>query len=412
MEHMSAPAPTVEAALQAALATVNDPEIRRPITELGMVRSAVLRTGGVAEVEVLLTIAACPLRDKLRDDVTAAVGAVAGVREVRIEFDVMSPEQRRDLQSRLRGGASADPVIPFAQPGSRTRVFAVASGKGGVGKSTVTVNLAAALAARGLSVGVLDADIYGHSVPRMLGAGGRPTQVEDMIMPPQAYGIKVISIGMFTSGNAAVVWRGPMLHRALQQFLADVYWGELDVLLLDLPPGTGDVAISLAQLLPSAEILVVTTPQAAAAQVAERAGAVALQTHQRLIGVVENMSWLELPSGERLEVFGTGGGQTVADSLSRLVGAPVPLLGQIPLDTLLRETGDTGTPLVLTAPQTPAGRAWSAVRSACAPPVDRRGRWSRWTGLRWRRSRRTRRAGACRWWPGRRRPSPHRSGRT
>ena len=187
-------------------------------------------------------------------------------------------------------------------------MYAVASGKGGVGKSSVTVNLAASLAKRGLSVGVVDADIYGHSVPRMLGVDGRPTRVEDMIMPPQSHGVKVISIGMFTAGNAAVVWRGPMLHRALQQFLADVYWGELDVLLLDLPPGTGDVAISLAQLLPNAEILVVTTPQTAAAEVAERAGAIALQTHQRLVGVVENMSWLELPDGSRMEVFGAGGG--------------------------------------------------------------------------------------------------------
>jgi len=363
---MTAPAPTVDSALEAALATVNDPEIRQPITELGMVRSASVGRDGVADVTILLTVAACPLRDKLRDDVTAAVGAVAGVRAVRVDFGVMSPEQRRDLQTRLRGGAAAEPVIPFAQPGSRTRVYAVASGKGGVGKSSVTVNLAAALAARGLSVGVVDADIYGHSVPRMLGVRGRPTQVEDMIMPPQAYGIKVISIGMFTSGNAAVVWRGPMLHRALQQFLADVYWGELDVLLLDLPPGTGDIAISLAQLLPMAEILVITTPQAAAAEVAERAGAVVMQTRQRLLGVVENMSWLELPSGERMELFGSGGGQAVANSLSRLVGASVPLLGPIPLDTRLRETGDAGTPLVLTAADTPAAAALRAVADRLA----------------------------------------------
>jgi ATP-binding protein involved in chromosome partitioning len=213
---------------------------------------------------------------------------------------------------------------------------------------------------------VLDADIYGHSVPRMLGVDGRPTRVEDMIMPPQSHGVKVISIGMFTAGNAAVVWRGPMLHRALQQFLADVYWGELDVLLLDLPPGTGDVAISLAQLLPNAEILVVTTPQAAAAEVAERAGAIAMQTHQRLVGVVENMSWLELPDGSRMEVFGAGGGATVADSLTRTVGASVPLLGQIPLDTRVRETGDDGTPIVLAEPDAPAARALDAVAGRLA----------------------------------------------
>jgi ATP-binding protein involved in chromosome partitioning len=362
---MSAPAPTVESAITAALATVDDPEIRRPITDLGMVGSVTLRPDGIAEIGILLTVAGCPLRDKLRTDITAAVAAVPGVRGVEIDFGVMSPEQRKNLQTSLRGN-TPEPVIPFAQPGSRTRVYAVASGKGGVGKSSVTVNLAAALAARGLAVGVIDADIYGHSVPRMLGATGKPTQVEDMIMPPAAHGVKVISIGMFTPGNAAVVWRGPMLHRALQQFLADVYWGDLDVLLLDLPPGTGDVAISLAQLLPTAEILVVTTPQIAAAEVAERAGAIALQTHQRLIGVVENMSWLELPGGERMEVFGAGGGAAVADSLTRMVGAKVPLLGQIPLDTRLREAGDEGLPLVLTAPEAPAAVALRAVADALA----------------------------------------------
>ena len=363
---MSAPANTIEDAVRTALATVNDPEIRRPITDLGMVRSVAVDDGGAARIEVLLTVAGCPMRDKLRTDITAAVAAVPGIEGVEIDFGVMSAEQRKELQTTLRGGAGAEPVIPFAQPGSRTRVYAVASGKGGVGKSSVTVNLAAALAARGLAVGVIDADIYGHSVPRMLGATERPTQVEDMIMPPQAHGVKVISIGMFTAGNAAVVWRGPMLHRALQQFLADVYWGELDVLLLDLPPGTGDVAISLAQLLPNAEILVVTTPQAAAAEVAERAGAIALQTHQRLVGVVENMSWLELPTGERMEIFGAGGGATVAESLTRLVGAQVPLLGQIPLDTRVREAGDAGRPIVLTDPQAPAATALSAVADKLA----------------------------------------------
>ncbi|MCP3783409.1 Mrp/NBP35 family ATP-binding protein [Micromonospora sp. A3M-1-15] len=356
---MSAPVSTVSDEIQAALATVNDPEIRRPITELGMVRSAVVGDDGVVRVELLLTVAGCPLKDKLRSDITAAVAAVPGVTGVEIEFGVMSPEQRQELQSKLRGGgaATAEPVIPFAQPGSRTRVYAVASGKGGVGKSSVTVNLAAALAARGLSVGVVDADIYGHSVPRMLGADGAPTRVEDMIMPPQSHGVKVISIGMFTPGNAAVVWRGPMLHRALQQFLADVYWGDLDVLLLDLPPGTGDIAISVAQLLPNAEILVVTTPQAAAAEVAERAGAIALQTHQRVVGVIENMSWLELPDGSRMEVFGAGGGEAVAESLTRTIGAQVPVLGQIPMDTRVREGGDAGTPIVLAQPDAPAARA-------------------------------------------------------
>ena len=239
---------------------------------------------------------------------------------VRVDLGVMSPEQRAELQTQLRGGAPAT-EIPFAQPGSRTRVYAVASGKGGVGKSSVTVNLAVSLAARGLSVGVLDADIYGFSVPRMLGVTGKPTQVDKMIMPPSAHGVKVISIGMFTPGNAAVVWRGPMLHRALQQFLGDVFWGDLDVLLVDLPPGTGDIAISIAQLVPTAELLIVTTPQLAAREVAERAGSIALQTHQQIVGVVENMSWLDLPDGTRMDVFGSGGGQAVADSLSKSIGA-------------------------------------------------------------------------------------------
>jgi len=360
---MSAPATTLESAIQAALAGVQDPEIRRPITDLGMVRSVDVDPAGTATIGILLTVAGCPLKDKLTGDITAAVSAVAGVSRVVVDFGVMTPEQRQGLQQSLRGGgeAPAEPVIPFAQPGSRTRVYAVASGKGGVGKSSVTVNLAAALAAKGLSVGVVDADIYGHSVPRMLGTQARPTQVEDMIMPPQSHGVKVISIGMFTAGNAAVVWRGPMLHRALQQFLADVYWGDLDVLLLDLPPGTGDVAISLAQLLPSAEIIVVTTPQMAAAEVAERAGAIVQQTHQRLVGVVENMSWLELPGGERMEIFGTGGGATVSASLSRMVGADVPLLGQVPLDTRVRESGDAGTPIVLADPTAPAAIALTQI---------------------------------------------------
>ncbi len=363
---MSAPAPTLEDAIQAALATVDDPEIRKPITELGMVKGFTVGNG-VVKVELLLTVAGCPLRDKLTTDITAAVTRIPGITAVDIDFGVMTEEQRKALQATLRGGGqSAEPVIPFAQPGSRTRVYAVASGKGGVGKSSVTVNLAASLAKRGLSVGVVDADIYGHSVPRMLGVDGRPTRVEDMIMPPQSHGVKVISIGMFTSGNAAVVWRGPMLHRALQQFLADVYWGDLDVLLLDLPPGTGDVAISLAQLLPNAEILVVTTPQTAAAEVAERAGAIALQTHQRLVGVVENMSWLELPDGSRMDVFGSGGGQTVADSLTTTVGASVPLLGQIPLDTRVREAGDEGVPIVLATPDAPAAKALDAVADKLA----------------------------------------------
>ena len=367
MGSMSAPAiAELEPKIRTALSKVQDPEIRRPITELDMVRSVDIDPDGAVTVGLLLTVAGCPLRDTLQSDIAREVGAVPGVSSVRVDFGVMTDQQRRDLQSKLRGGAGGEPVIPFAQPGSRTRVYAVASGKGGVGKSSVTVNLAAALAARGLSVGLVDADIYGHSVPRMLGVTDRPTRVEDMIMPPQAHGLKVISIGMFTQGNAAVVWRGPMLHRALTQFLADVYWGDLDVLLLDLPPGTGDVAISIAQLLPTAELLVVTTPQQAAAEVAERAGAIALQTHQRLVGVVENMSWLELPDGQRMEVFGAGGGAQVAETLSTTVGADVPLLGQIPLDTRVREAGDAGSPVVLTEPESPAAAALRGVADKLA----------------------------------------------
>src|SRR3954464_6349200 len=359
----------LQSAVRAGLAKVIDPQLRRPITELGMVKSVELDADGGVHVEIYLTTSACPKKAEISERVTAGVADVPGTGAVKVTLDVMNDEQRTELRKQLRGDAR-EPVIPFAQPGSRTRVYAVASGKGGVGKSSVTVNLAAALAKRGLSVGVLDADIYGHSVPRMLGVEGRPTRVEDMIMPPQSHGVKVISIGMFTAGNAAVVWRGPMLHRALQQFLADVYWGDLDVLLLDLPPGTGDVAISLAQLLPNAEILVVTTPQAAAAEVAERAGAIALQTHQRLVGVVENMSWLELPDGARMEVFGAGGGQTVADSLTRSVGASVPLLGQIPLDTRVREAGDAGEPIVLADPDAPAAKALAAVADRLAVRRD------------------------------------------
>jgi ATP-binding protein involved in chromosome partitioning len=344
---------TVEEAVHAALAGVDDPEIHKPITELGMVKGVSVGADGIAHVAVYLTVAGCPMRETITSRVTGAVEQVPGVRGVRVELDVMSDEQRTALRRNLRGD-SAEPVIPFALPGSLTRVYCVASGKGGVGKSSVTVNLAVAMAARGLSVGVVDADIYGHSVPRMLGSTDRPTKVENMIMPPQAHGVKIISIGMFTPGNDAVVWRGPMLHRALQQFLADVYWGDLDVLLLDLPPGTGDIAISTAQLVPNAELLVVTTPQTAAAEVAERAGSIALQTRQRIAGVVENMSWMELPDGTRMEVFGSGGGQAVADSLSKALGAPVPLLGQVPLETRLRECGDGGTPIVLADPESPA----------------------------------------------------------
>lgn len=340
-----------------ALAAVNDPEIHRPITELGMVADVAVADDGHVRVTVLLTVSGCPLRDTIVRDVTAAASQVNGISSVEVVLDVMSDEQRTALREKLRGPSRE---IPFAQPGSLTRVYAVASGKGGVGKSSLTVNLAAAMAADGLSVGVLDADIYGHSTPRMLGVGGvRPTVVDGMILPVPANGVRLISTEMFKPERSApVAWRGPMLHRALEQFLTDVYWGDLDVLLLDLPPGTGDIAISLGQLLPNAEIVVVTTPQLAAAEVAERAGSIGVQTRQRVFGVIENMAWLACPHcGEQLDIFGSGGGATVAEALSRATGTSVPLLGSVPVDPGLREDADAGVPFVLSRQDTPAARA-------------------------------------------------------
>src|SRR5215469_9643559 len=347
--------PTPEQVAQ-ALSTVNDPEIHRPITDLGMVKSIEVTPGGVVLVSVFLTVSGCPLRDTITRDVTAAVGRLPGVTAVKVDLDVMSEEQRRNLQTQLRGG-KPEREIPFAKPGSLTKVYAIASGKGGVGKSSVTVNLATALAALGLNVGLLDADIYGHSVPRMLGVTDRPTQVEQMIMPPTAHGVRAISSGMLKKGNEPLPLRGPILHRLLEQFLADVYWGDLDILLLDLPPGTGDVAISAAQLVPGSELIVVTTPQQASAEVAERAGSLASQLHQRIVGVIENMSYLPCPHcGERIDVFGSGGGLAVAETLTRLTGAPVPLLGEVPIDTRLREAADAGMPLVLSDPDSAAAQ--------------------------------------------------------
>src|SRR3954470_4537974 len=360
--------------VHAALATVNDPEIKRPITELGMVESVDVDDTGKVAVKVLLTVAGCPLKDTINRDVTAAVSRVAGVTAVDLQLGVMTAEQRAGLQATLRNG-QAQREIPFAQPGSLTKVFAIASGKGGVGKSSVTVNLALAMAKLGLRVGVVDADIYGHSVPAMLGvADQRPTQVDDLIMPvPTPSGVSVISIGMLKPRRDQVVaWRGPMLDRALVQMLADVYWGDLDVLLLDLPPGTGDVAISLGQHLPGAEVVVVTTPQEAAAEVAERAGTMASMMHQRVVGVVENMSYLPCPhctaAGEehRLEVFGSGGGARVARTLSERFGYDVPVLGEVPLDVSLREGGDAGKPVVESDPSSPAALVLRSVAEVLA----------------------------------------------
>ena len=352
-------------ALLAALATVIDPELRRPITELGMVESVEAFDGGRVRAVVRLTIAGCPLRETITRDATAALMKLDGVTDVGVELTVMTPEQRAELKGRLKGGA-AERGIPFNAEDSLTRVYAVASGKGGVGKSSVTVNLACALAARGLRVGIVDADIYGFSVPGLMGITQQPTRVDDMILPPVAHDVKVISIGMFVAGNQPVAWRGPMLHRALEQFLTDVYFGDLDILLLDLPPGTGDVAISVAQLLPKAEILVVSTPQAAAADVAERAGAIAVQTGQKVAGVIENMSFLTLPDGSTMDLFGSGGGEILAKRLSRTVNAPVELLGQIPLDVALREGGDAGLPIVLSHPGSPAARALEGIAQKLA----------------------------------------------
>lgn len=345
-----------ESAVREALSRVEDPEIGRPITELDMVKSVNVDGNDVA-VEIYLTIADCPMKNTIEANTRAVLEDLEGVGQVSVALDAMSDEQRRALKQKLRGG-QAEPEIPFAKPDSTTRVFAVASGKGGVGKSSTTVNLAAALVAKGLKVGIVDADIYGHSVPGLLGSTAGPTVLDDeMLLPPISHGIKHISIGQFVEGNAPVVWRGPMLHRALQQFLADVFWGDLDVLLLDLPPGTGDVALSVAQLIPNAELLIVTTPQAAAAEVAERAGSISQQTRQRVAGVIENMGAMVLPDGSTMDIFGTGGGKVVAERLSTILGYAVPVLAEIPLDPALRTGGDAGEPIVKAAPESPSAQA-------------------------------------------------------
>jgi ATP-binding protein involved in chromosome partitioning len=357
--------------VEAALAEVNDPEIKRPITELNMVDSIDIDDTGKVAVKVLLTVAGCPLKDTIRREVTAALAKVPGVTGVERELGVMTAEQRAGLQEVLRDG-HAQREIPFARPDSLTKIYAIASGKGGVGKSSVTVNLALTLAAQGLKVGIVDADIYGHSIPAMLGiADSRPTQVDDLIMPvPTPSGVSVISIGMLKPRRDQVVaWRGPMLDRALVQMLADVYWGDLDALLLDLPPGTGDVAISLGQHLPNAEFIVVTTPQDAATEVAERAGTMASMLHQRVIGVIENMSYLACPHcgpEHRLEVFGSGGGARVAETLGARFGYDVPLLGEVPIDLGLREGGDAGKPVVEADPTSPSAQVLTAIGTSLA----------------------------------------------
>ena len=358
-----------KSAVMEALGRVIDPEIRRPLTELNMIDDIEI-SGSEVTVKVLLTTAGCPLRDTITSDITDEVGSVEGVSAVHVAMGVMSDDQKRELREKLTGHVERE--IPFTRPDSLTRVIAVTSGKGGVGKSSVTANLAVALAHQGLKVGVLDADIYGFSLPRMLGITHEPQSIDGMIVPPVgAGGVKVISIGMFVPEGQPIIWRGPMLHRALQQFLADVFWGDLDILLIDMPPGTGDVAISIAQLLPNAEILIVTTPQIAAAEVAQRSGSIAIQTHQRVMGVVENMAYLPQPDGSALEIFGSGGGKTVSSHLGSLLDYEVPLLAQIPLDIDLRIGGDTGVPIAseITSEEVPGASPARAELQALAKKV-------------------------------------------
>ena len=334
-----------------ALRSVNDPEIGRPIEDIGMLRDIEVLEGGLVRVHVLITIEGCPLKDRITSDVTEALAPLEGVERVDVALSPMSEEQRASLVANLRGGAAPQQQQTFFT-GSDTTVIAVASGKGGVGKSSVTVNLACALAAEGHRVGVLDADVWGFSVPRMMGMTGKPVGFNDMILPLESYGVKVISMGFFVPEETPVIWRGPMLHKAIEQFLGDVYWGDLDFLLCDLPPGTGDVSISLASFLPGASMLVVTTPQEAARKVAERAGKMAERTNLRPIGVIENMSWFVCPHcGEHTPIFGQGGGREAAETLG------VPLFAQVPLEPALREGGDDGAPIVVTDPDSPAGEA-------------------------------------------------------
>lgn len=347
---MSKNPPVQEEAIQEALSKVNDPELHRSITELGMVESISIK-GDRVDLTILLTISGCPMKDRLTKDIEAAALTVPGVSSVVITFGVMTEEQRANIKKLLRNGREA--FISFAQADSLTRVIGVASGKGGVGKSSLTVNLAVAAAKKGLRVGILDADVYGHSIPRLMGLiGQRPTAIDQMFIPLEAHGVKVVSMEMFKPDRAdAIAYRGPLLHRVLEQLLSDAYWGDLDILFIDLPPGTGDLAISLGQLIPTSEIIVITTPQVAAAEVAERAGRIAHQIHQRVIGVIENMSAISCPKcGEEMALFGSGGGEETSARLTTLVGADVPLMGKVPFNTDLREGGDAGAPVVVSAP--------------------------------------------------------------
>jgi ATP-binding protein involved in chromosome partitioning len=326
-----------------ALGGVIDPELKRPVTELDMVRGVDI-DGGDVRVTIALTVAGCPLRDSFQQQVADVLRDVPGVERVALDFDVMTPDERQALTTKLRAGFQGRGQGLTLE--ASTRVVAVCSGKGGVGKSTLTANLAVAISQTGKQVGILDADVYGHSIPHVLGIRQKPVLVDKMIVPPVKHDLKLMSIGFFLDDNQPVMWRGPMLHRALEQFLSDVHWGELDVLVVDMPPGTGDVAISLGQLLPRAETLVVTTPQPAAQEVASRAGAMAQKTGMRVIGVIENMTG---------EIFGSGGGERLGQELG------VPVLGHVPLDPLLRECGDAGEPVVLAAPESSSAQALRAI---------------------------------------------------
>jgi ATP-binding protein involved in chromosome partitioning len=340
-------------AILVALENVIDPELKRPVTELDMVRDVLVDDDGSVAVTIALTVAGCPLRHSFEEQVARFVGDVPGVTSVRLAFDVMTPEEKSALVSRLRGGRPEKEIALSAA----TRVIAVASGKGGVGKSTLAANLAYALSELGERVGVLDGDVYGHSIPHMLGVHQKPIAVDEMIVPPVRGDLKLMSIGFFLEENAPIMWRGPMLHRALEQFLSDVHWGELDTLLVDMPPGTGDVAMSLGQLLPRAEVIVVTTPQPAAQQVAVRAAQMAVKTGMRVVGAVENMSYLV---GTGQELFGSGGGQALADQIG------TTLLARIPLDPVLREAADAGAPVLEVAPESEAALAIAALAEAVA----------------------------------------------
>ena len=349
-------------AVQAALATVNDPEIRRPITDLGMVKT-IAEDGGRVQVDLWLTVAGCPMKDRLTNDIKAAVGAVAGVTGVDVVLDVMSDEQRQALKESLRG-AAAGRTVPFTAPGNLTRVYAVASGKGGVGKSSITVNLAAAMAADGLSVGVLDADIYGFSVPRMLGVEQAPTKLDDMILPPVAHDVKVISIGMFVPGNQPVVWRGPMLHRALEQFLTDVHWGEPDYLLVDMPPGTGDIALTLSQKVPLTGAIIVTTPQDIALIDAKKALTMFKKVGVPILGIVENMAvHICTNCGHAEHIFGADGGRKMATEYE------VDYLGALPLTMKIREQADSGRPSVAAEPESEIAALYKQVARTVAMKI-------------------------------------------